>query len=166
MVYPKININVLYFNFNVTKIKQIIIVVLWGLIAIYIINTIYSVLKISAFNPSNKKYKFTFSASGLLKKINYPAENDINLIFKLKDTTDSFETGNRNYEDIYLKHGTTSYTFSNVIKELDKEHSKMGLVGAFDNTHNFGGYQNNDKEMQSLINIFIDKFVAKINYTQ
>jgi len=42
----------------------------------------------------------------------------------------------------------------------------MGLVGAFDNTHNFGGYQNNDKEMQSLINIFIDKFVAKINYTQ
>lgn len=128
-------------------------------------NTIYSVLQINSFKPPIKKYKFTLSASRLLKKINYLVENDINLIFKLKDTTDSTEKGNRNYEDIYLKHSTTSYTFSNVIKELDKEHSKMGLVGAFDNTHNFGGYQNNNKEMQSLINIFIDKFVAKINDT-
>lgn len=140
MVYAKINNNVLYFNFNVTKIKQIIIVVLWSLIAIYLINTIYSVLQISAFNPPIKKYKFTLSASGVLKKINYPAENDINLIFTIKDTTGSTETGYKYYADINLKHDTTSYTFSNVIKELDKEHSKMGLVNTFDNTHNFGGY--------------------------
>ena len=93
-----------------------------------------------AFNPPIKKYKFTLSASGVLKKINYPAENEINLIFTIKDTTGSIETGYKYYADIYLKHDTTSYTFSNVIKELDKEHSKMGLVNTFDNTHNFGGY--------------------------
>ena len=147
------------------KIKQIVIIVLGGLIAMYLINTLYQVLQISAFNPPMKEYNFTLSSNKLLRKLKHVDENDSTIILKIKDTTGSTETGLKYYADINLKQDTATYTFNFFIKESKKGDSKLGLVGAFDNIHNLGGYNKQDKEMKSLINIFETQIVTKINYT-
>jgi hypothetical protein len=145
------------------KWKQVLIFCVLGVIAFYIIKMVYSVLQISAVYPPMKEYNLSLNTDELVNKMSNVGKNDINLNFKITDTTGTSKNGFKYYADVYLKNNKDSYTFNLFYNKSDKEHSKIGLVGAFDNSHKFGGYQNNGKDMQILINIFERKFIDRIN---
>lgn len=119
----------------------------------YIIKMVYSVLQISAVYSSMKDYNFSLKHDDLVRKINNIDKDDSNLNFKITDTTGTSKNGFKYYAEVYLKNNTASYTLNFFYIESGNEHSKIGLVGTFDNFHKFGGYQNNSKYIQSLINI-------------
>ncbi|MGN6352559.1 MAG: hypothetical protein ACTHLB_04175 [Parafilimonas sp.] len=143
--------------------KRLILFCVLGIVAFWIIKIAYLILQISAINPPMKEYDFSLNANDLLNKIYNIDEADDNLDLKITDTTDTLENGFRYYVDVYLKSDATSYTFNLVYHQSGKEHSKIGLIGAFDNTHKSGGYQSNDKDIQNLIDTFESKFIYRIS---
>lgn len=146
------------------KWKQAIIFSVLAVIVFLIIKMIYSVLQISAVYPPMKEYIFTMNTGELAKKIINVTNDDSNLNYTITDSTGTSKDDLNYYVDIYLKNDSTLYTFNFFYNKSGKGQSKINLVGAFDNTHLSGGYQNNSKAMQNLINIFEKKFIDRINY--
>jgi hypothetical protein len=109
------------------------------------------------------EYDFSFNTNELTDKINKLDKGDDNLDFKITDTTGTSRNHFKYYTDVYLKNNKTSYIFNFFYTQSNQEHCKIGLVGAFNDTHKFGGYQNNSKDMQNLINIFRSKFIDRIS---
>ena len=144
------------------KRRVIIFSILTSVVFCFVL-MIYFVTGISAVYPPMKEYNFSLNVDELVKKIDNIDKDDSNLNFEIKDTTGTTEKGFRYYANLYLKDNTTSYTFNLFYDQSDKEHSKLGLVGAFDNSHKFGGYQNNSKDIQKLITIFESRFIDRIN---
>lgn len=148
------------------KWKYVIIFCFLGVIAFYFIRIAYPVLQISSVYPPMKEYNFSLTTAQLANEIIKIANDDSNLNFKITDTTGTSKDNFKYYADVYLKNDTTIYSFNLFYNQSGKRNSKINLVGAFDKTHKFGGYQINNKDIQSLITVFENKFIDRINYNQ
>lgn len=147
------------------KWKQAIIFSVLAVIVFFIFKMVYSVLQISAVYPPMKEYIFSMNTGELAKKIINVANDDSNLNYKITDSTGTSKDDLNYYVDINIKNDSTLYTFNFFYNKSDKDQSKINLVGAFDKTHQYGGYENNGKDMQSLIDIFEKKFIDRINFS-
>gem|GEM_PF-2663677 len=152
-------------NFILMKWKQAIIFSVLAVILFFFFKIIYSVLQISAIYPPMKEYIFSLKPGELANKIIRITNDDSNMNYKLTDSTGTLNDDLNYYADIYLKDDSTLFMFNFFYNKSGKEQSKINLVGAFDKTHQFGGYENNSKDMQSLINIFEKNFIDRINFS-
>lgn len=146
------------------KWKYVIIFCVLGVIAFYFIRIAYSVLQISSVYPPMKEYNFSLTTAQLTKEIIKIAHDDSNFNFKLTDTIGTSKDNLKYYAVVYLKNDTTTYRFNLSYNQSGKKNSTINLAGAFDQTHKFGGYQNNNKDIQSLITVFENKFIDRISY--
>ena len=145
------------------KPKRIIIFCCVVVAVLAIVKIFYPILEISAVYPPMEQYTFSIPVENLVDKIREVGKEDTQLTFKITDTTGTRKTGLCYFADLNLKSHTTSYTFK-VFYESDKQHAKIGLVGAFDNYHKIGSYQNNSKDIQELIDVFKQRFINRLYY--
>ncbi len=148
------------------KDRKIVIFCVLAAIVFSVVLIAYFASQISAVYPPMKTYNFSLTTDQLRNKIINIANDDTNLSYKITDSTGTSKDDLNYYVDVYLKNNLTLYTFNIFYNKSDNKHSEINLVGAFDNIHKFGGYQNNSKEMQDLITIFENNFIYRINYNQ
>ncbi len=148
------------------KWKYVIFFCALAVMAFCFIKIVYPIINISSVYPPMKEYNFSLTTDKLANEIIKISNNDTNINYKITDTTGTSNDNLKYYADINLKNDSTLYSYNFFYIKLDKTHSKIGLVGAFDKTHKFGGYQNDSKDMQNLIAIFENKFIDRINSNQ
>jgi len=142
-------------------------VIIFGIVVILIIGLfIYPFLMISAVYPPLREYEYPVSALKLQSIIFETAQHDTSLLCNITDTTGA--KGNFNYYmNIKLKKEGINYLFCINYNDKSKfwnnnQYSELGLVGVFDSTNHYGGYQMQDKGVEKLIDIFDKNFISQI----
>lgn len=119
----------------------------------------------SAVYPPIKKYNIQMTQSDFREIINTSKNKNINIDFKLTDSTGNKQIGFFYYVDCQIRNVSTDNLFNfKYYKNETDEFITIDLIGAFDLESKTGGYKKKDIGVQELIELFENQFIEKLEY--
>jgi hypothetical protein len=126
---------------------------------------LYFVGGVSATFPPIRTYNYQGSPAQLVAGIKNLSHSDTGVSYEITSTVGSADIGLATYMTVMFK--TTKRNIEYELKyESEDSHTKIGLIKAYDQEHNIGGYGIKATGMNEILKVFEKDFLEKLKIKQ
>ena len=128
---------------------------------------VYFVAGITTVSPPIKTYNYEKGIGKLKGELIKLSNSNKNITYRVIDITGNADVGFKYYMSVFIQEANRQLEYHFFYDKTDywfkKDETQIGLVFAYDKTHNVGGYSSDANGVTSLLSVFETQVINRLH---